>query len=170
MLHDLIAVKPAGVLNNLDAMLDKAAAYAESKGFEFTVLLNSRLAPDQFHLTRQIQIACDTSKLSAARLCGKEKEAPVHEDNEATLEQLRTRIASVVDYLGNFNPVDFAGAEERNISLPRWKEKYLTGYEFAINYAIPNFYFHIATAYAILRHNGVDLGKRDYLGTLPFKK
>lgn len=167
MLYELTVVQFTKMLTNLDLILNKAVAHAEAKKFDVGVLLNSRLAPDQFNLIRQIQIACDTAKLGVSRLTG--KSAPVHEDNETTLPELKTRIQEVITYLGTFSPDDFSGAKERHISQPRWEGKYLTGFEFAIQHAIPNIYFHITTAYAILRHNGVDVGKKDYLGSMPYK-
>lgn len=167
MLHELTVVQFTKMLTNLNLILDKAAASAEARKFNLEVLLQARLAPDQFHFIRQVQIACDTAKLGVARLTG--KTAPVHEDNETTLTELKARINEVISFLASVTPEDFAGAEERQISQPRWEGKYLTGVEFAIQHAIPNLYFHITTAYAILRHNGVDLGKKDYLGAMPFK-
>ncbi len=167
MLHELTVVQFTKMLTNLNLILDKAAASAEARKFNLEVLLQARLAPDQFHFIRQVQIACDTAKLGVARLTG--KTAPVHEDNETTLAELKARINEVIGFLASVTPEDFAGAEERQISQPRWEGKYLTGVEFAIQHAIPNLYFHITTAYAILRHNGVDLGKKDYLGAMPFK-
>lgn len=169
MFYELTVVQFSKALNNLNEILDKGAAHAEAKKFDVAVLLNSRLAPDQFNLIRQVQIACDTAKLGVARLTGKVESAPVHADTEATLPELKARIQAVLDYLSGFKPEDFAGAAECHISQPRWEGKYLTGTEFAIQYAIPNIYFHITTAYAILRHNGVDLGKKDYLGSMPYK-
>jgi hypothetical protein len=169
MFYELTVVQFSKALNNLNAILDKGAAYAESKKFDVSVLLNSRLAPDQFNLIRQVQIACDTAKLGVARLTGKVDSAPVHPDTETTLAELKARIQSVLDYLASVNPEDFEGAAERHISQPRWEGKYLTGTEFAIQHAIPNIYFHVTTAYAILRHNGVDVGKKDYLGSMPYK-
>lgn len=168
MLYDISVIQFSKMLKNLDHILDKSAQYAESKKIDMDVLLNSRLAPDQFNLIRQVQIACDTAKLGAARLAG--KEAPVHEDKEKTLPELKARINDVVTYLGTFSATDFAGAHERKISQPRWEGKYLTGTEYAIQHAMPNIYFHITTAYSILRHNGVDVGKKDYLGEMPYKK
>jgi uncharacterized protein len=156
------------MLRNLSAIIDKGARHAETKKFEVEVLLNSRLAPDQFNFTRQIQIACDTAKLCAARLSN--KEAPSHPDTEKTLPELKARIDSVATYLQGFSEKDFAGWETRKISQPRWEGKYLTGEEFLWQHAIPNFFFHMTTAYAILRHNGVEVGKKDYLGEMPFKK
>jgi Uncharacterized protein conserved in bacteria len=167
MLHELTVVQFSRMLTNLNLLLDKAAASAEARKFKVEVLLQARLAPDQFHFIRQVQIACDTAKLGVARLTG--KTAPTHEDNETTLDQLKTRIAETLDYLASVSPQDFAGAEERQVSQQRWEGKYLTGTDYVVQYAVPNFYFHVTTAYAILRHNGVDLGKKDYLGTLSFK-
>jgi len=149
-------------------MMDKAAQNSVERKFEMDVLLNSRLAPDQFNFIRQVQIACDTAKFYAARMTG--KEAPVNEDTEKTLPELKARIETVIGYLNSFKAEDFKGAEERKISQPRWEGKYLTGFEFATQHAIPNVYFHVATAYAILRHNGVPVGKKDFLGEMPYKK
>ena len=117
---------------------------------------------------KQIQIACDTAKLCASRVTG--KDAPTHPDTEKTMVEVKARIDSVVAYLGTFSSKDFVGLEQKHISQPRWEGQYLLGDEFIIQHAIPNFYFHITTAYAILRHNGVDVGKKDYLGKMPFKK
>ena len=167
MFYDITITQFTKMLNNLVHILDKGAQSAESRKFDIDVLLNARLAPDQFNLIRQVQIACDTAKLGAARLAG--KEAPVHEDKEKTLAELKTRINEVINYLGTFKPEDFQGAAERKISQPRWEGKYLTGHEYVIHHAIPNIYFHITTAYSILRNNGVDVGKKDFLGEMPFK-
>jgi hypothetical protein len=168
MLHALTITQFTKMLQNLSACLDKAAGFADAKKIDAEVLLNSRLSPDQFHLLRQIQVACDTAKGCAARLTG--KDAPAHEDNEKTLADAKSRIEKVVAHLRSYSEKDFAGAEERRVSQPRWAGKSLTGREFALQHAIPNFYFHVTTAYAILRHNGVELGKKDYLGPLPFKE
>lgn len=168
MLYQIVIPQFTKMLHNLNAILDKAVPYAETKKFDFEVLLNSRLFPDQFNLTRQIQIACDTAKLAASRLSG--REAPVHEDKEKTLSELKGRIQDTLTYLATFKEEDFRGAEERKITQPRWEGKYLSGSEFAMQHAIPNLYFHITTAYAILRHNGVEVGKKDYLGAMPYKK
>ena len=168
MLYEITVPQFTKMLLNLNLILDKAAKHAEAKKFEVDILLNSRLAPDQFNLIRQVQIACDTAKLAASRLTG--REAPVHEDNEKTLSDLRARIQQTVSYLNSFTAKDFQGAEEKRISQPRWEGKYLLGFEFVSQHALPNIYFHITTAYSILRHNGVDIGKRDYLGEMPYKK
>lgn len=153
------------MLNNLDAMLDKAVAVAETRRFDVANLLNARLAPDQFNFIRQVQIACDNAKYSVSRLTG--KEAPVHEDNEKTVAEIKARIASVIGYLSTIRPEDFNGFEERQITMIWWNGKQMSGSDYAVQYVVPNFYFHLVTAYAILRHNGVDLGKADYLGELP---
>lgn len=167
MLYEITILQFTKMLKNLIVLLEKAATFAETKKFDIEVLLNSRLSPDQFHLIKQVQIACDTAKLGASRLTG--KQAPTHEDQEKTLLELQNRIHSVLDYLSTFSDEDFKDSFERKISQPRWEGKYLTGKEFAIQHAIPNFYFHITTAYSILRHNGVDIGKKNYLGDMPFK-
>ena len=168
MLYDITIPQFIKMLTNLNKIMDKAVANAESRKFDAEVLFQSRLAPDQFNFIRQIQIACDTAKLCAARLSG--KEAPVHEDNEKNYGELKARIESVISYLGTFKKEDFNGAAERKISQPRWEGKYLTGDEYVLQHATPNIYFHITTAYSILRHNGVDIGKKDFLGEMPFKK
>lgn len=168
MTYEMTNAQCINVLTNLLGFLDKAAAYADHKKFDFEVLLQSRLAPDQFPLARQIQIACDTAKLGAFRLTG--KEAPSHADSEKTLPEIRQRIESTIGYLKTLSAKDYEGFAARKITQPRWEGKYLMGDEYMTHHLIPNFYFHITTAYAILRHNGVDLGKGDFLGTLPFKK
>lgn len=157
----------AKMLNNLSLLLDKAQKYAEAKKFEPEVLLNSRLAPDMFSLTRQVQIACDTVKLATSRLTG--KEAPVNEDTEKTIPELKARIEKTIGYVTSMKESDFTGWEERKISHPRWDGS-LTGKDYFYQHAIPNVYFHVMAAYAILRHNGVEIGKKDYLGQMPFQK
>ena len=168
MLYEIVVPQFTKMLNNLNHILDKAAKSAEERKFDVDILLNARLAPDQFNLIRQVQIACDSAKLGAARLAG--VDAPVHEDKEKTLPELQARITDVVNYLTTFKVEDFQGAHERKISQPRWEGKYLNGAEYAIQHALPNIYFHITTTYSILRNNGVDVGKKDYLGEMPYKK
>lgn len=170
MYYDLTIVQFTKMLGNLREILNKATAHAEEKKFDVTVLLNSRLAPDQFNFIRQIQIACDTAKLGVARLTGKTDTVPVHADTETTLAELQARIQSVQDYLAGFSAADFANSDNIKVTNPRWDGKHLLGYDFLIQHVIPNFYFHFTTAYAILRHNGVDLGKKDYLGSMPYKQ
>lgn len=167
MLYEITVPPFIKALGNLKTFLEKGNQFAETKKFSVENLLNARLAPDQFSLTRQVQIACDTAKLGVARLTG--KNAPPFEDTEKTLPELYARIDKTVAYLNTVTPEDFAGADTRRVSTPRWEGKSLSGTEYALHHAIPNFYFHLATAYAILRHNGVDLGKKDYLGDLPLK-
>lgn len=167
MLYDLTIPQFTKMLHNLSKCLDKAAGFADTKKFDAEVLLGSRLAPDQFNFTRQVQIACDTAKNGVTRLTG--IEAPAHEDNEKTVAELKARIEKVLSFLQSVTAKDFAESETRTVSQPRWNGKTLTGKEFALQHMIPNFYFHTTTAYAILRHNGVDVGKKDYLGEMPFK-
>lgn len=155
-------------LRNLLALMGKGMAHAESKKFDINVLMQSRLAPDMFPFYKQVQIACDTAKLAASRLSG--KDAPTHDDTKMSFEEMRARLEQVISYLSAFTAKDFTGSETKQITTPRWEGKWMTGQEFVLHHAIPNFYFHVTTAYAILRHNGVEIGKKDYLGELPFKK
>lgn len=168
MIYEMTNVQFIHMLNNLLGFLDKATAYADHKKFDFEVFMQSRLAPDQFPFVRQVQIACDSAKLGAFRLTG--KEAPSHPDSEKTLAEIRQRIESTIQYLKTLSAKDYEGFAARKVTQPRWEGKYLNGDDYAVHHLIPNFYFHITTAYAILRHNGVDLGKGDFLGSLPFKK
>ena len=167
MIYDLTVTQFIKTLKNLDSFLEKAAGFADQKKFDIEVLLQSRLAPDQFNFIRQVQIACDTAKLGASRLTG--KPAPTQEDNEKTLAEVKARIQSVITYLESFKPEDYKNAQNAVITQPRWEGKTLTGSEFVIHHMIPNLYFHVTTAYSILRHNGVDVGKKDYLGAMPYK-
>jgi hypothetical protein len=167
MLYEVTIPQFVKMLHNLSLILDKAQKNADARKFDVEVLLNSRLAPDQFNFIRQIQICCDTAKFCASRLLG--KEAPVNEDKEKTLPELKARIEQTVGYLNSFSKADFANSEERKISHPRWEGKHLLGKDYVLEHVIPNFYFHLTTAYSILRHQGVDIGKKDYLGELPFK-
>ncbi len=155
------------LLRNLDACLDKAVAYAQTKKFDPNVLAQTRLAPDMFPLVRQVQAACDQAKFAASRLAG--KDPPSHPDTEQTIDDLKKRIATVVGYLDGFSEKDFAGVEERVVARPQWEGKSLTAINYFVEHAQPNFYFHLTTAYAILRHNGVDVGKRDYIGQLTWR-
>lgn len=152
------------MLGQLDKWLEAAAACAQAKKFDPNVFLTLRLAPDQFAFARQVQTACDTAKLVAARLAG--KDAPSHPDTEQTLDELRARVRLVVTYLDGFSARDFDGAAARVITQPRWEGKVMSGADYFLEHGLPNFFFHITHAYAILRHGGVSLGKRDYLGPL----
>lgn len=154
-------------LRQLDQWLDAAAAFAATKAFDPNLFLEFRLAPDQFRFARQVQIACDTAKLAASRLSG--KDAPTHADDETTLAALQARIRSVLGYLDGLTADDFAGAATRVVTQPRWEGKVMTGSDYFLEHAMPNFYFHVTHAYALLRHNGVPLGKRDYLGALSLR-
>ena len=152
------------VLGNLSAMLDKAAAHAEAKKIDPAVFITARLAPDMFALARQVQIATDAAKGCAARLAG--IEIPSYADTEATFPELKARIAKTVAFLKSVGQTQVDGSEERTITLKiRGKDTSLTGQAYLLTFALPNFYFHVTTAYDILRHNGVELGKMDYLGS-----
>lgn len=168
MLYQMTVPQFVKMLKNLNTILDKASLNAETKKYDVEVLLNSRLAPDQFNLIRQVQIATDSAKMCLARVTG--KDAPVWEDNEKTIGDLKSRIEKTVEYLNSFDPNEVNDFEQIKISQPRWEGKYLFPLEYVTEYSIPNFYFHITTAYSILRHNGIDIGKKNYLGELPFKQ
>jgi len=152
-------------LNNLASILDKASGHAEVKKVEPNVLPATRLIADMLPLSAQVQIACDTAKGAAARLAG--LEAPKHEDTEATIEELKARVAKTLVFLKSIKPEQLAGAETREIVLqfPQATMKF-TGLNYLTNFVLPNFFFHVTMAYALLRKNGVDLGKRDFLGPI----
>ena len=152
---------------NLAAVLQKAGQHAEARKIDPTVFVNARLAPDMFPLSRQVQIASDTAKIGAARLAG--VQPPSFEDNEKALPELAARVQRTIDYLQSLTPQQFEGAEDREI---RWKspvagERSMMGLPYLLHHMLPNLHFHCTTAYAILRHNGVELGKMDYLGREP---
>jgi hypothetical protein len=150
------------ILGNLSWILEKAANNAAQRKFDPAVLLAARLAPDMLPLTRQVQIAADIAKNSVARLAG--QEPPRFEDTETTIEQLRARLARTIDFLASVPPGALEGAETRDIKLPAGERTLeFKGLQFLQRWAIPNVFFHVTTAYDILRHNGVDLGKGDYL-------
>lgn len=154
-------------LENMERWIEKAIAHANAKEFDPNNFLTARLAPDQFPLARQVGAACDHATLACARLAG--KEAPSHPDNETTWDELKSRIRSVRDFIKGFQPSDFEGAEERKITLSFVPGKYLTGKDYFFEFARPNFGFHLVHVYALLRHNGVDLGKKDFIPSLPFR-
>lgn len=166
-IYDLTVPQLTKMLKNMDAWLGMAVGFAEKKKFDVNTLVKARLAPDQFALDRQVQTACDNAKFIVARLAG--KEWPIHPDTESTVEQLRARIATVCAYLETFRPDDFVGAEERKISLPWMEGKWMRGEEYLAQFALANFYFHVTTTYAILRHVGVDLGKSQFIGGVPMR-
>lgn len=156
------------ILQNLERWLDKTATFAAGKKFDPNTLLAARLAPDQFSLVRQIQSSCDQCKLTVARLTA--KDPPKHPDTEQTFDELRKRLHSVITYLDSFKPADFEGAAERLISLPFFPEgKGMTGADYLVERQLPNVYFHTSMVYAILRHNGVDVGKDDFIGQVTYK-
>ena len=153
------------MLGNLLTWLDKAEAHATAKKFDTSVLLASRLAPDMLPFTNQIQIACDAAKFGAARLAG--VEAPKFEDTETTLADLRTRVQKTIDYVKSVPASQIDGSDDRDITVPRRDGPMVVkGETYLKNFVLPNFFFHVTTTYALLRHNGVDLGKSDYLGPL----
>ena len=152
------------MLGNLSAILDKAVKNAEARKIDPAVLVSARLAPDMYPLSRQVQIATDMAKGCAARLAG--IEVPSYEDNEATFADLQARIAKTVAFLQSVNASQIDGSEGRTVKLTlRGKEVSFIGQPYLLNFVLPNFYFHVTTVYAILRHNGVDLGKMDFIGS-----
>ena len=150
-------------LTNLDAILDKAVASAEARKFDPNVLLGCRLAPDMFTFTRQVQIACDFGKGPIARLAGIEN--PKFEDTETTFPELKARIAKTIAFVKSVPESSLAGAEDRDITIQAGSQTLeFKGLPYLVAFALPNMYFHLSMAYAILRHNGVDVGKRDFIG------
>jgi len=162
-MYQASAPRFVNMLKNLSAILEKAQAHAEAKKIDPAVLPSCRLHPDMFALSRQVQIACDNAKGAAARLAG--VEVPKHEDTEQTFAELKARIAKTIDFVNTFKPAQIDGSEEKDIHLKlgplevTWK-----GMQYLCGFALPNFYFHVVTAYDILRHNGVEIGKHDYIG------
>jgi len=154
-------------LTNLDGWLVTAAAYADTKKVPHDRLLGMRLALDQYALTQQVQAACDQAKFTVAKMTG--KPVPAHPDTETTFDEVRARIATVVAYLTTYTHDDFVGCEDRTCSHTWMEGKAMRAGDYLDHFALPNFYFHLTTAYAILRHQGVVLGKDEFLGTLPLK-
>ena len=162
-------------LQALSEILDKLEAHASSKQLDWhppkaqeTALINSHLISDQFPFIKQIQIACDNAKGSVARLA--EIDIPAYEDNEKTVAELKARIDKTIAFIKTIKPEQIIGKEEVKISLPYWGGKSMSGFDYVTEYLIPNFYFHIVTAYSILRKNGVQIGKSDYTGGLSFNE
>jgi len=152
-------------LTNLNAILSKAAAHAQAKKIDDSVLLNTRLFPDMLPFTKQVDIATDFARGTAARLAG--LETPVFEDNEKTFAELMARVERTLDYLRTFKPEQIDGSEAREIVRPLGGQpKKFTGINYLLQFALPNFYFHATTTYAILRHSGIEVGKMDFLGAL----
>ncbi len=153
----------ANMLGNLSVILDKAQAHVDAKKIDPATLTTYRLFPDMLPFTKQVQIACDTAKGAVARLAGIEN--PVHEDFEKTLPELKARIAKTLAFIQSVSPAQIDGTEDKDIVVRRGEtETHYKGMQFLLGSAIPNLYFHVSTAYNILRHNGVEIGKRDYLG------
>jgi hypothetical protein len=159
-----IFIKALGGLKNV---LVKAEAFAKEKGMADEQMLADRLAPDMFPLVKQVQSACDNAKGATARLSG--TEAPKYEDNEKTFAELIARVDKTVAYVQSVPETAFSGAAERQVTLPYFKDKYLTGFDYAREYALPNFFFHLVTAYALIRKNGVAIGKADYTNGVNFR-
>ena len=154
------------MLGNVVHWLDKAEAHAREKKFEPEVYLSARLAPDMLPLPQQIQIACDSAKFCVARLAG--SEGPPFADDEKTLDDLRQRLRRTIDYVQSVPAAQIDGSDAREISVPRRTGAItMTGEAYLKHFALPNFFFHVTTTYALLRHNGVELGKMDFLGALP---
>jgi hypothetical protein len=156
-------------LTALSGVLDKAAAFAEAKKIDQSVLLQSRLSPDMFPLVRQIQTAADLAKNGAARMA--DAEFPKFEDNETTIAALKERLAKTASYLRTIDAAKIDGAVDREISFPLGPKNqgHMNGADYLNHFLLPNFYFHLTAAYAILRHNGVEIGKQDFLGPIPLK-
>lgn len=154
------------MLSNMERWIDKAEAHAQAKGYDADTLLQARLAPDMFPLVRQFQSAADTAKFIGARLSN--QPAPRHPDTETTFTELRSRLQQTRAFLAEIREADFVGAKNALVHLSYLpQDKRLTGPSYLNESALPNFYFHASMAYALLRHNGVDVGKHDYMGELP---
>ena len=163
-MYQVSAPRFANALRNLSAILDKAQAHAEARKIDPVVLTNFRLYPDMLPMKRQVQIACDTAKGAVARLAG--AEIPKHEDTEQTIAELKARIAKTLDFIGSLPAAKIDGSEEREVVMKmRGQDVKFTGLQYLMGHAYPNFYFHCTTAYNLLRANGVEIGKRDFLGS-----
>jgi hypothetical protein len=161
--HDVSVPIFTRTLKALDAILAKAEAHAEARKIDPTVFLQARLAPDMFPLTRQVQIACDFAKGGSARLAG--ADVPSWPDDEKSFAELRARIAKTVDFIAALSPSAFLGAETREITIMlRGEARSFDGRSYLLHNVLPNFFFHATTAYDILRHNGLEIGKRDFIG------
>jgi len=162
--HDATVPAFLQILSGLSGLLGKAEEHCKAKNIQPEVLLNARLYPDMFPLTRQVQIVCDFTAKTCARLTG--SEVPSTSDTEKSFEELQQRIAKTIDYVKSFKPAQFDGGETREVIFPIGQSNTMTmkGQQYLLNYAFPNFYFHATTAHGILRHNGVEIGKRDFLG------
>jgi hypothetical protein len=162
--HDASVSAFLQILNSLSAILTKAEAHCKAKNIQPDVLFGARLYPDMLPLSRQVQLACDFAAKGCARLT--HSEVPSTPDTEKTFDELKQRLARTIGYLKAFKPAQFDGADSREVTFPTGPDKTMTlkGQQFLSHFAFPNFYFHAATAHGILRHNGVEIGKRDFLG------
>ena len=162
-MYQASAPRFANILRNLSALLDKAEAHCAAKKIDPIALTTYRLYPDMFPLTRQVQIACDTAKCAVARLAG--VDIPKHEDTEQTFADLKARIAKTLDFVESVSASKIDGSDEKEVVLAmRSGERRFKGVQYLLGHAYPNFYFHVTTAYNILRHNGVEVGKADFIG------
>lgn len=162
-MYQLSVPRFVSTLTNLSNILDKAQAHVDARKLDPAALTTYRLFPDMLPLSKQVQIACDTAKGAVARLAG--VEIPVHEDNEKSLAELQARIAKTLAFIQGVTAQQIDGSEDKDIVIKRGdKETHYKGLQFLLGHAIPNIYFHVTTAYNILRHNGIEIGKRDYLG------
>jgi hypothetical protein len=162
--HDASVAAYLQILNSLTAILGKAEAHCEAKKIQPDALLGARLYPDMLPFTRQVQLTCDFATKGCARLT--HSEVPSIPDTEKSFEELKTRLAKTIDYVKTLKPAQFDGAEARDVTFPTGPDKTTTmkGQQFLSHFSLPNFYFHATTAHDILRHNGVEIGKRDFLG------
>jgi hypothetical protein len=162
-MYQASAPRFVNMLNNLSAILDKAQAHVDAKKIDPVALTNYRLFPDMLPMTRQVQIACDAAKAAVARLAG--IESPKHEDTEQTLTELKARIAKTIEFIKSIKPAQIDGSEDKDITLKfGTTEMRFKGMQYLLGFSLPHFYFHVTTAYDILRHNGVEIGKMDYIG------
>jgi hypothetical protein len=155
-------------LGQLLQWIDAAVGFAQTKKFDPELFLGFRLAPDQYEFRRQVQTVCDIAKLAFALPTG--KQPPSHADTEQSLDELKARVRTVLAYLEGSSARDFEGADTRLVTRPNWEGKVMTGAEYFVQASIPNFFFHLTHCYAILRHTGVPLGKRDFLGPMPLRE
>lgn len=162
-MYQASAPRFANMLRNLSGILDKAQAHAEARKIDPAALIAFRLYPDMFPFARQIQVACDTAKGACARLAGVEN--PSYPDTDQTFAELKARVTRTIDFIGTFKPERIDGSEEKDVALKvGGKDVTFKGLQYLCGHALPTFYFHVVTAYNILRHNGVEIGKRDYIG------
>ena len=162
--HDASVPAFLQILGSLSGLLTKAEAHCKAKNIQPDVLFGSRLYPDMLPLSKQVQLACDFAAKGCARLT--HSEVPSTPDTEKTFEELRARLAKTADYVKSFKPAQFEGADTKDVTFPVGPEKTMTmkGQQFIANFSLPQFYFHAAIAHGLLRHNGVEVGKRDFLG------